>query len=226
MSATLRACLLGAADVLEQSREELCALDAVTGDGDHGVTMAFGARGVRRGVGAIDDDDPVGLIRATAAAMAAGGGAIGALYMAGLTAVGDEVEASLGRDSTTFPPGERIALVGRCARAAATAITDVGHANAGDKTILDALLPMTATLELAATNGSSFEEAIAAAALAAREGAAATTAMVATVGRSARFGEASRGAPDPGAMSFALIVETIARVVGDAPPSDVSMTGR
>jgi hypothetical protein len=41
--------------------------------------------------------------------------------------------------------------------------------------------------------------------------------MVATVGRSSRFGERSRGTPDPGATSFAIIVEAVAASLGPAP---------
>ena len=54
--------------------------------------------------------------------------------------------------------------------------------------------------------------------------------MVATVGRSARFGERSCGSPDPGATSLAIIVEALVGAVvgpdGDAVEDRVAMIGR
>lgn len=214
MSAALREALLRAADALEQAREELCALDAATGDGDHGMTMAFGARGVRRQLASVAGDDPAQLVRAAALGMAAGGGAIGALYLAGLNAISDELDRSLPAGSRAHSDGALVDLLARCAEGAAVAIIAVGHAQAGNKTVLDALLPLAGALSAAANDHRSLGQAVADACAAVRGGAAATTDMVATVGRSARFGDASRGAPDPGATSFALVIAAMTSFAG------------
>ena len=204
MAASLRHAIVAAAEAVEAAREPLCALDAETGDGDHGVTRAIGARGVKRQLAAHPGDDPAGLVRAAAMGMAGAGGAIGPLYGRGLLAVaGVLAERSTG---ATSDEGLTLELLRRCAAAAADAVSALGHAQAGDKTILDALLPVAAALAAAAAAGEPLAAGLQAARAAAEAGAAATAGMAAAVGRSARFGERSRGSPDPGASSFALIV--------------------
>jgi dihydroxyacetone kinase-like protein len=208
---TLRTAIIAALDAIEASRESLCALDATTGDGDHGVTMAIGARGVRRQLASCDDD-PVHLVRAAAIGMTGAGGAIGPIYGRGLLAVA----AELGRESDPIAGGA-VASTARCLAAAAEAVRALGGAGPGDKTVLDALLPTIDALTAAAASGDDVAAGALAAATAARAGAEATTDMVATVGRSSRFGERSRGVPDPGATSFAIIVEAVATSLGPAP---------
>jgi dihydroxyacetone kinase-like protein len=85
----------------------------------------------------------------------------------------------------------------------------LGHAKAGDKTILDALDPAVAALRRAGAAGLDLDDALSAAAAAARGGAESTAAMIASVGRASRLGERGRGLADPGASSFALIMEAI-----------------
>lgn len=205
MSGAFRAAILSVADAVEAAREALCALDAETGDGDHGVTMTIGARGVRRGVSASPDDDPAGLVRAAASGMAGAGGAIGPLYSRALNAMASALD-----DTSGDAPPLSVARLRRCAEAALEAVEALGHARPGDKTIVDVLAPVAAALATADEAGRPLGAAIRDARRAADAGAAATTAMVAAIGRSARFGERSRGAPDPGATSCALIIGVLA----------------
>lgn len=219
MTGALRQAILAAVDAIEASREALCALDAPTGDGDHGVTMTIGARNVRRQLAAVDGDEGAALARAAARGMAAAGGAIGPIYGRALEAVAVELDA----ESHTGGPGlltaDEVGLLRRCAGAGVRAIEALGGAGAGDKTILDALLPVAAALEEAEREGRSLAEALEAAASAARAGAEATADMVARVGRSARFGERSRGSPDPGATSFAIVIDALASSALGTPVS-------
>jgi dihydroxyacetone kinase len=207
MGASLRAAILAAADAIEAAREPLCALDATTGDGDHGLTMTFGARGVRRQIERSSDDDPVALVRAAAAGMGSAGGAIGPIYGRGLAAVADTIAVQ--------PDADPVALARLAADAAVAAVEALGGAAPGDKTILDALVPCAAALAVAEAGGSSLAEAAAEGASAARAGADATASMQARVGRSSRFGERSIGTADPGATSFAIIVAAFAATVED-----------
>lgn len=78
-----------------------------------------------------------------------------------------------------------------------------GKAGPGQKTMLDAWHP-AAEAVLAGRP-------LSAAAQSASAGAEATTAMVAQLGRAERLGERSRGHPDPGAVSAAMLIEEIAR---------------
>ena len=204
MSTSLRAAILAAAAAVEAQREALCELDAKTGDGDHGVTMTMGARGVRRGLDGVSGDDPVALVRATALGMAGAGGAIGPIYGRGLLAVVTELEAIRSGPDGVIPADPT--TLARCAAAAQAAIVSLGGASPGDKTILDALAPTTAALEDADRGNEPVGAALAAAREAATSGAEATAAMTAKIGRSARFGERSRGLADAGATSFAIIV--------------------
>ena len=224
MGSPLRTAIVAAAEALEASREALCALDAETGDGDHGVTMAIGARNVRRQLEGYPADDAPGLVRAAALGMAGVGGAIGPIYGRGLLAVAavlEEPPAGAGGPGRAADEQRIVALLRRCAEAAAEAIEALGHARAGDKTVLDALLPVAAALAEAEREGRPVGAALDAAREAARAGAAATAGMAAAVGRSARFGERSRGTPDPGASSFAIVVEAlVATTLGPATAAE------
>ncbi len=221
MGEALRAAILAACDAVEGAREALCELDASTGDGDHGVTMTIGARGVRRQLDGVSTEDPAALVRAVALGMAGAGGAIGPIYGRGLLAVAGTL-AALETDGAAGA----VAILARCAAAAEAAVAALGHAGPGDKTLLDALGPTAAALAEADRAGEPLDAALVRARAAARAGAEATTGMVATVGRSARFGERSRGTPDPGATSFALVVEAlIGSVLGPAEPLPDSASG-
>lgn len=221
MSTSLRAAILAAAEAVEAQREALCELDARAGDGDHGVTMTMGARGVRRGLDALDGDDPVALVRATALGMAGAGGAIGPIYGRGLLAVATELEALRAGPGGAIPAD--LTALARCAAAAQAAVVSLGGAAPGDKTILDALGPLAIALDDAERRHEPVGTALAAARDAATNGAEATASMVARIGRSARFGERSRGLADAGATSFAIIVAALvdAATAGDAPATAV-----
>jgi phosphoenolpyruvate---glycerone phosphotransferase subunit DhaL len=193
-----------AADAVEASRDELCRLDARAGDGDHGVTMVLAARAVRQALAASPDASSAELVTNLAMAMGSVGGAIGPIYATGLLAIAGTLRGAPSESTMT------VATVLRCAEAAEKAMVGLGHAKPGDKTILDALDPAVDALRRADASGDRIEEALDAAAAAAREGAASTSAMIATVGRASRLGEKSRGLADPGASSFALIMEALA----------------
>jgi dihydroxyacetone kinase len=132
------------------------------------------------------------------------GGAIGPIYAAGLLAIAGTLRGVDADAPMT------VALALRCTDAAEAAIAGLGHARPGDKTILDALHPAGDALRRADASGANIEDALDAAATAAHDGAQSTAAMIATVGRASRLGERSRGLADPGASSFALIMDALA----------------
>jgi dihydroxyacetone kinase-like protein len=200
--------VLAAAAALEASRDELCRLDAAAGDGDHGVTMALAARAVRQTLAASPDASGAELVTKVAMAMGSVGGAIGPIYASGLLAVAGAMRASPANQTLTVPH------LLACAESAESAISELGHAKLGDKTILDALNPAIVSLRQASATGANLEEALAAAAQAAHDGAASTAEMIASMGRASRLGERSRGLADPGASSFALIMDAFASAPG------------
>jgi dihydroxyacetone kinase len=202
----LRDCVLAAADALDAARDELGRLDAVAGDGDHGVTMSLAARAVRKALA--DQPDVRGPDLLTKVALAAGsvGGAIGPLYATGLIR---SAAAWRALEPTSGEPTVSALLAG--AAAALDAIVALGHAKPGDKTIVDAMAPMVAALADREAADAEVSDALLAAVAGAQEGAASTTDMIASLGRASRLGERGRGSPDPGATSFAIIVDAVVR---------------
>jgi phosphoenolpyruvate---glycerone phosphotransferase subunit DhaL len=205
---TLRASIIAAAEAVEAERDELCRLDAAAGDGDHGVTMALAARAVRQTLATSPDASGAELVTKLAFAMGSVGGAIGPIYASGLLAIAGALGASPANQTLTA------AQALACAEAAESAISGLGHAKPGDKTILDALDPAVVALREAGAAGADLDDALDAAAVAARDGAASTATMIASVGRASRLGERSRGLADPGASSFALIMDALAASSG------------
>ena len=96
-------------------------------------------------------------------------------------------------------------------RAATDGIRERGKSEVGDKTLLDALVPMTDRIEQELQSGADAGTVFAAAAETARTSAEATADMVARRGRASYTGERSKGSVDAGAMGVAVIVESINR---------------
>jgi dihydroxyacetone kinase len=209
VTAGLRAAILAAADGVDEARSELGALDGAAGDGDHGMTMSIGARNVRRRLATLPDGASAGdLVRAVAASMGGVGGAIGPLYSAALGAIAAGLDEDRGAEAG-------VARACRAAEAAEEAIVRLGHAAVGDKTLLDALHPLVESLRASEADGRPLDDALVAAADAADDGVAATAGMIARIGRASRLGERSRGQPDAGARSFAIIVRALVRSAGN-----------
>lgn len=200
----LRGCILAAADAVESARDELCRLDAGAGDGDHGVTMALAARGVRQQLAGSPDATGADLVTKVALATGSVGGAIGPIYASGLLAVAATLR--------NLQPGKTVELahILACAEAAESAVSALGGAKPGDKTILDAMNPAFSRLRADESAGAAVNVALSGAAVAARAGAESTASMTATLGRASRLGERSLGLADPGATSFALILDAMA----------------
>lgn len=85
-----------------------------------------------------------------------------------------------------------------------------GKAQAGDKTMVDALLPAVEALDQA----SDLESGLSAAAAAAERGMQATTPLVARKGRASYLGERSKDHQDPGATSTYYLFKSAAEALG------------
>lgn len=150
----------------------LNALDAATGDGDHGATILKGLRAA-----ATADEAPEKAFRKAA------GGASGSLFALVISALSKATDGE--------PIGDVLAI-------AATKIYTLGQAKAGDKTMLDALIPasMTKTPRDAA--------------MAAEAGRVATKEMAAKRGRTKYVEGAGVGHIDAGATSVAVLLDLYA----------------
>ena len=195
---------LGAAkDVVDANAAELGRIDAIAGDGDHGIGME---RGVRAAVEAAADAVARGAGAGTTLHFAAdawadkAGGTSGALWGMALRAVGDAVGDSTAPDAGAVAAG---------VSGAAAAIMDFGKAKVGDKTLVDVLVPFRDTLTAGVENGKSLAAAWDAAATAAQQAAEGTANLLPLMGRARPHAEKSLGTPDAGAVSMALIVRAI-----------------
>jgi dihydroxyacetone kinase len=94
------------------------------------------------------------------------------------------------------------------------ALKDLGKAQPGDKTLIDAVEPFVLTLEAEVESvglATAWKQAADVATQAAKD----TAALTPRVGRARPLAARSVGTPDPGATSFALCVRTVADVVVD-----------
>jgi phosphoenolpyruvate---glycerone phosphotransferase subunit DhaL len=176
-------------------------LDAVVGDGDFGYSLARGFEKILEGWDDIDRSDigtflkKVGMIVTSRI-----GGTSGPIWGTGF------MRAGMAAGATNELSGDDVV---RMLRSATDGIKARGQSDVGDKTLLDALVPMTDRIEHELRSGADIETVLAAAASTAREAADATVDMVAKRGRAAYTGERSKGSVDAGAMAVAVIVEQI-----------------
>ncbi|MHC6218989.1 dihydroxyacetone kinase family protein [Arthrobacter sp. MMS24-S77] len=197
------AALSAAKDVVDANAEELGRIDAIAGDGDHGIGME---RGVRAAVEAAADAVVRGAGAATTLHFAGdawadkAGGTSGALWGMALRAVGD----ALG--NVNAPDGGAVATG---VADAAAAIMNFGKAKVGDKTLVDVLVPFRDALEAGVQDGQSLTDAWGTAVTAAQQAAEDTANLLPLMGRARPHAEKSLGTPDAGAVSMALIVKAI-----------------
>lgn len=208
-SVTVTRWLQGIAEAVAADRDYLVQLDAAIGDGDHGINMNRGFVAV---VSAVEDagEAPPGqvLILAGKTLVSKVGGASGPLWGSFLRKAG----RSLG-DEPTFDGAALVTAL----QAGLAAIVDLGAAQLGDKTMVDAFDPAIKRLDEEVRAGRPLPDCLAAAAEAAEEGMRATVPMQARKGRASYLGERSIGHQDPGATSAALAMRALQRAVADAP---------
>ena len=205
-AAVAAAALQAISDVIDENVDELGRIDAVAGDGDHGIGMQRGSRAAYAAAVEllVAGSGARSLLQRSGDAWAdRAGGTSGALWGVALRAVGE----ALG--DTDAPTA---AAVAAGVRGATTGILGFG-AVVGDKTMVDALVPFADALEERVGAGQSLAEAWAAAADAATTAAAATADLLPKMGRARPHAEKSLGTPDAGAHSLALIVQRVAAVL-------------
>lgn len=189
---------------LSERANELGRLDSVAGDGDHGIGMTRGSQAALAEAKRVRGDGAGAATTLNAAGSAwseHAGGTSGALWGAVLTAFG----AVLGDEDPASDEAIR-----QAARAALDAVTRLGGAKVGDKTMVDAMDPFVTTLE---SSPDPLSQAWTSACDAADKGAQATSEVTAKVGRARPLGEKSLGTPDPGAVSFHNVVVAVGSVL-------------
>jgi dihydroxyacetone kinase-like protein len=198
------------ARVLGEQRQHLTDLDAAIGDADHGVNMDRGFRAAVTRVDALAADaTPGAILRAVGAAvMSSVGGASGPLWGMAFRRAGQQLGDAPAIDGPALADAfDQIVQ----------AIRQLGKADVGDKTMLDALVPAAESLRARVEAGAGLGEALTAAREAAAAGVQATIPLQARKGRASYLGERSIGHQDPGATSASLIVGELERVVAPTP---------
>ena len=196
----------GFAAAVAEAKDELTALDAAIGDADHGINMDRGMQAVVQKLDADQPGDVPSLMKAIGMTLISKvGGAGGPLYGTLFLQFGQAAP----------PDGMTPDDFAACLDAAVAGVQSRGKAEAGDKTMIDALLPAGDALRAALADGAGFGAALGRAADAAEEGARATIPLVARKGRASYLGERSAGHQDPGATSSAMLVRCAARTWTD-----------
>ena len=201
-AATVRRWLEGSAAALHEQRDYLTQLDAAIGDADHGTNMDRGFSSVVAKLAELDGTEAPGRILVTAGStlVSTVGGASGPLWGTALRRAG----RSLGDGATFEGPALATALA-----AALDGVVELGAAQPGDKTMVDAFEPAVRTLQQELDAGKATTEALASAHAAAEEGMQSTVPLQATKGRASYLGERSIGHQDPGATSTVIILRAL-----------------
>ena len=178
-------------DVFIRSETELNALDAKSGDGDTGSTLAGASRALISSLDALPLADHTQLYRAIGQELSQTmGGSSGVLLALFFAAAGDAASSGLSAQDAL--------------KTGLSRVQEVGGASLGDRTMIDALHPALEVLD----------QGFAASAKAARAGADHTGTMLkAKAGRSAYISaERLQGHIDPGAEAVARLFEDLAQL--------------
>jgi dihydroxyacetone kinase-like protein len=193
--------LSGFRDRVHEQGDYLTELDSAIGDADHGTNLIRGMDAVMAAIEPVPTTAGDLLKKVGMTLVTSVGGASGPLYgtffLRAATAAGDATSL----DGPALLAALRAGLDGIVAR---------GRAEAGDKTMYDALAPGLEALESSLGSGADLDDAVQAAADAAAAGRDATEPMHALKGRASYLGERSVGHIDPGAASTALLLDALA----------------
>lgn len=193
--------------VIEENEEEFGRIDAVAGDGDHGIGMARGGKAAlekareahERGAGAGT------LLRMAGDAWSdRAGGTSGAIWGAAL----HSLAMAMGDDQKPDA-----ATIARGVRDARDNIMHFGKAKVGDKTLIDVLVPFSETLSARVEAGDDLAHAWQQAADQAEKAAKATADLRPKIGRARPLAEKSVGTPDAGAVSLSMILSAVQDVL-------------
>ncbi len=191
------------------AEDELGRIDAIAGDGDHGRGMVKGVgAAVAAARSAFERGAGCGSTLAAAGDAFAdrAGGTSGVLWGAVLGSIG----ARWGDDEVPSDPEVAEGISAGLAR-----LRQLGGANVGDKTMVDAYIPFAETLTRETRSGATLSAAWAAAAQASTAAAEATASLTPKLGRARPLAARSVGSVDAGATSFALCAHAVARILSD-----------
>jgi dihydroxyacetone kinase-like protein len=177
--------------------EELTALDAAIGDGDHGLNMKRGAQAIQARLGELAGQSLNEALKTMGmTCMNTVGGSSGPVFGTLMVTLGKEL-----------PPQPAPADLARALAAGIAALSRLGKVEVGQKTLLDVLDPVQKVLANHAHEGG--DNLVARVRQCAHDSAAATAQMDAIKGRASFLGDRALGHVDPGSRSMALIITAV-----------------
>jgi phosphoenolpyruvate---glycerone phosphotransferase subunit DhaL len=190
---SFRNLIQNATQTLVDHLEELTQLDQAIGDGDHGLNMKRGAQAIQSKLSDLETaslNECLKVMGRTCVAMIGGssGPVFGTLLM------------TLGKELPDNPISSDLAIA---LRKSIEALTKLGKAEVGQKTLLDVLDPVQKVLS---EGGPDIIQRVRQCAF---DSAQATADMDATRGRSSFLGDRAKGHVDPGSRSMALIIGSV-----------------
>ncbi|MFF2303099.1 dihydroxyacetone kinase subunit DhaL [Streptomyces sp. NPDC058128] len=193
--------LAAVAEAVDREADRLTELDSAIGDADHGANLRRGFAAVTETLAKDPPTTPGAVLTAAGRQLISTvGGASGPLY-----------GTLLRRTGKTLGDDERVTReqLAEALGSGVAAVSQLGGAQVGDKTMLDALTPAVEGLL----------ESFGAGRAAAEEGALATVPLRARKGRASYLGERSVGHQDPGATSSALLFAALDETARTEAPS-------
>jgi dihydroxyacetone kinase-like protein len=186
--------------------EELTALDQAIGDGDHGLNMKRGALAIQARLDELADQSLNDALRTMGmTCMSTIGGSSGPVFGTVLITLAKEL-----------PPDPQADDLAPAIDASIKALTRLGKAEVGQKTLLDVLAPVQQVL---AAGGDDLPARVRACAFASAE---ATAQMDAIKGRASFLGDRALGHVDPGSRSMALIIGSVVDTLFPSSPRGAS----
>ncbi len=190
------------AAAIEVDKDHLTMLDAEIGDSDHGANMHRGLQAVLTKLPTVADKDIGAVFTAVGMTLVSTvGGAAGPLYGTFFIQMGTTAAGKLELNLADWVAAMQAGVDGVMMR---------GKTMAGDKTMVDTLVPALEALKAGAAANQPFSTVLRNSARAAEEGMRSTIPLIARRGRASYLGERSAGHQDPGATSSCLLIQAAA----------------
>lgn len=201
----LLAAIKAMAEKIEEQKDWLTDLDRPIGDSDHGINMARGFKEVEKKIPGLEGTDAGNILKTVGMTLVSTvGGSAGPLYGTAFMKAGMVLAGKTEISMADFLDAFDQAVAG---------VKQRGKSEAGEKTMLDAMIPALESMKKAVEEGKRNGEIFAEGVKAAWAGAESTKDMIATKGRASYVGARGIGHQDPGATSFSLLLETAGHFV-------------
>ena len=200
MASEIYNCLEEISKIIIDNRDFLTELDREIGDSDHGINMSRGFKSVLEKVPQDNEDIGAVLKKAGMTLLSTVGGASGPLYGTAYMEAGKVLAGKTEISNEDMKKVFEVSIAG---------IKKRGHAEEGEKTMLDSIIPAYRAYSEKVSLGGDLISSLEEACKAARNGIEYTKTIAATKGRASYLGERSIGHQDPGATSATLILEAL-----------------